>query len=433
MNLRIRQRLQTLDLFAARGIDAHTRKGMWALWMDNLFASISGAFLATYVSLFAIALGATNTQIGALSSVPSLLGMIAPLPGAQLVERWGNRRRVVVTVWTVARTLSAGLVLLPLFFSGDAAIYAVIALWSLRSGLANLAHPAWVSLAGDVIPADRRGRFFSSRNISMALCSMIFVPIAGLMIDWVGEPQGYQWAFGFSALFGFAALYYYAQIPEAVRPRAPKIPPAQTLARFWRTLTGNRTFMFFTLISMWWNFALQLGGPFFNVFQVKELNTTVSMMGWLGMALDIMTIAGQWFWGRIADWRGSRWALAVCTLIIPALPFIWFFLSKPWHAIFVRIPSGFLWAGFNLASFNLQLELSDPEERTQSAATYTTLVGLANILGPLVGGQIIDRWGYYLDFALSGVGRLIGAGLFLLLLRPFARRPQQTLGSSANL
>jgi len=424
MLVRVRQRLRTLDLFAVRGVDLRTRKGMWALWMDNLFASISGAFLLTYVSLFAIALGATNTQIGALSSVPNLLGMLAPLPGAQLAEHWGSRRRVVVVVWALARALSAGLVVLPWFLAGDAAIYAVIALWSLRSGLANLAHPAWVSLAGEVIPDDRRGRFFSSRNIAAALCSMVFVPLAGVLIEWIGEPAGYQWAFGLSAVFGFAALYYYAQIPETIPPRQPRARATRTLALFWRALTANRVFLFFTLISMGWNFSLQLAGPFFNVFQVKQLGTSVSTMGWLGMALDLMTVVGQWFWGRVVDRRGSRWALAVCSLFIPILPFIWFFLSKPWHAVLVRIPSGFLWSGFNLASFNLQLELSTPQERTQAAAAYTTLIGLANILGPLVGGVIVDRWGYYLDFSLSGVGRLLMAVMFLWLLKPFASRPK---------
>jgi MFS family permease len=85
-----------------------------------------------------------------------------------------------------------------------------------------------------------------------------------------------------------------------------------------------------------------------------------------------------------------------------------------------------LWAGFNLASFNLQLELADPERRTQAAAGYTTLVGFANIIGPIVGGNVIDRLGYYWDFSLSGLGRLLSGILFVLLLKPFVRRSRST-------
>jgi MFS family permease len=430
MKIRIRQRLQTLDLFATRGIARHYRKGMRAFWLDSVFASISGAFLLTYVPLYALAFGATNTQIGSLSSTASLLSMLAPIPGAQLTEKWGSRRKVVTAVWSVVRSLSFLLLLIPFFVSGQAAILAVIVLWSLRAGLANLAHPAWVSLSGDIIPPERRGRFFSSRNMAMALCSMAFVPLAGQIIDWAGEPQGYQWSFGLSALFGYAALYFYAQIPESTLATSQKTKRDKLHTTFKQAFVGNRTFLLFTLIAMLWNFSLQLGGPFFSVFQVKELGTTPGTMGWLSMVMSVTGLIGQFFWGRIVDRRNSRWVLAACALSIPILPFIWYFLSKPWHAVFVRIPSGFLWAGFNLASFNLQLELSDPKRRTQAAAGYTTLIGLANIVGPIIGSTIVDTRGYYWDFALSGLGRLVGGILFVLLLKPFAHLSRSTRTSN---
>jgi len=421
MRIRVKQRLQNLDLFATRGTAPHYRKGMRAFWLDSVFSSISGAFLLTYIPLYALAFGATNAQIGSLSSTASLFSMLAPLPGAQLTEKWGSRRRVVIAVWSVVRSLVLLLVLVPFFLSGQAAILAVIVLWSLRAGLANLAHPAWVSLSGDIIPPERRGRFFSSRNMAMALCSMAFVPLAGQIIDWAGDLQGYQWSFGLSALFGFAALIFYAQIPDPAAANAKKTKRDKLHFTFRQAFAGNRTFLLFTLIAMLWNFSLQLGGPFFSVFQVKELGTTPGTMGWLSMAMSVTGLIGQFLWGRIVDRRSSRWVLAACALSIPILPFLWYFMSKPWHAILIRIPSGFLWAGFELASFNLQLELSDPQRRTQATAGYMTLIGLANIVGPIVGGYVVDHLGYYWDFALSGLGRLLGGILFVLLLKPFVR------------
>jgi len=93
---RIRGSFARLDLFGLRGAEPRYHKGMRVLWLDNVIASISGAFLLTYVSLYALALGASNSQIGTLSSAASLMGMIAPIPGAQLARSWGSRRRVVV-------------------------------------------------------------------------------------------------------------------------------------------------------------------------------------------------------------------------------------------------------------------------------------------------------------------------------------------------
>ncbi len=428
---RIRQGVERLDLFGLRGADPKRHQGMRSLWLDNVLASISGAFVQTYVSLYALALGASNAQIGTLSSAASMMGMLAPIPGAQLAERWGSRRRVVVRVWLVARTLGLSLLALPFFLHGDAAVYAIIAIWALRAGLANLAHPAWVSLSADVIPADRRGRFFSSRNIAMALCSMIFVPVAGQFIDWIGTPQGYQWSFGISAIFGYAALIFYSRIPET----APAASVGQRKQRgvFWRALLDNRTFLLYTLVMMLWNLSIQIGGPFFQVFQVKELGSSTGMVGLMSMVMSMARVVGQRFWGQIADRRGPRWVMTMCALGIPVVPWVWASITRPWHVAFMAIPGGFLWAGFELASFNVLLELPGERERTQATAAYTTLVNLAMVVGPLAGGWLVDRIGYRWDFVLSGCGRLTAGLLLIWLLRPFQREThiQQTLGEDA--
>ena len=418
---RLQQRWDELDILATHDVEPRYRKGMRGFWLDAFFASISGAFLLAYISLYALALGATNAQIGALSSTASLLATLAPIPGAQLTERYGNRRRLVLGVWLVVRSISVLLVFIPFFLRGQAAIYAVITIWALRGGLGNLAHPAWVSLAGDIIPAESRGRYFSRRAMAMAAASLIFVPLAGQLIQWGGTPAGYQWSFGVSACFGFLALHFYHQIPEP----APKATPSTQGRGNWlamgKALITSRTFLFFVLIEMIWNLGVQVGGPYFTVYQVKKLNTTPAMIGLIETAGAVMAVIGQWFWGRVIDRRGARWVLTVCALTIPVLPFIWFVMRQAWHALFMRVPSGFLWAGFELADFNLLLELPGQEKRTQATAFYTTLVGIASIVGPLAGSVIVDRLGYFWDFGVSGVMRLVAAILFVLLLRPFRR------------
>jgi MFS family permease len=345
------------------------------------------------------------------------MGMIAPIPGAQLAQRWDSRRRVVVVVWAIVRTLSLFLLAIPFFLRGDAAIYAIITIWALRAGLANLAHPAWVSLSGDLVPQDRRGRFFSSRNMATALCSMLFVPLAGQLIDWIGVPQGYQWSFGLSALFGYAALYFYSRIPEPVQ--ASESAQHQKRGTFWRSLLDNRIFLFFTLIMMLWNFSIQIGGPFFRVFQVKVLGSSTGMVGLMSMLMSLTRIVGQRFWGRIVDRRGSRWVMTICALGIPVVPWVWAVIAKPWHVVFMSLPGGFLWAGFDLASFNILLDLPRDQERTQATAAYTTLVNVSMVVGPIVGGWLVDRIGYRWDFFFSGLGRLTAGLLLLWLLRSF--------------
>jgi predicted MFS family arabinose efflux permease len=75
-----------------------------------------------------------------------------------------------------------------------------------------------------------------------------------------------------------------------------------------------------------------------------------------------------------------------------------------------------------------------PEEshRTSSAALNTTVVRMANMVAPLVGDWVIRRWSYEVDFAVSGVGRLIAALLFVLVLRPFKKTATSRVKSEAE-
>ena len=420
----IRRLLRDLDLFATDGVPRRHHKGMKMFWWDGLLATISAAFVDTYVSLYALALGATSTQIGTLASASSFLGALTPLPGAALVQKLGRRKPLIVWISAFLRSLILLAALVPLFFTGYTAVYIVIVLFALRAGLGNLIHPAWVSMTGEVVPLEHRGRYFSSRNMAMALASMLIVPLAGQLIDGIGGIPGYQVSLALAFVVGLASSYAYSRIPE--QPLATD--SQQQRASFWQALRGNRTFLYFTIIMMFWNFGVQVAGTYFTVYQKDVLQSTTRLIGLLTTVTSLTSLIGQRVWGRLIDQRGSRWVMTLCGLIIPNMPFVWMFVTKPWHVAFISVQSGFLWAGFNVASFNLLLELPDQKLRTQASASYATLTNIASIVAPLVGGLIIDHLGYRWDFGVSAILRLSSAIGFLILLKPFGKSKKQDAG-----
>ncbi len=420
----IKERLRHLDLFATDGVPRRYHKGMKMFWWDGLLATISAAFVDTYVSLYALALGATSTQIGTLASASSFLGALTPLPGAALVQKLGRRKPLIVWVSAFLRTLILLAALVPLFFTGYTAVYIVIGLFALRAGLGNLLHPAWVSMTGEVVPLQHRGRYFSTRNIAMALASMLIVPLAGQLIDGLGGIPGYQVSLALAFIVGLTSSYAYSRIPEQ-----PLTTDSQTQhASLWQALRNDRTFLYFTIIMMFWTFGVQVAGTYFTVYQKDVLQSTTRLIGLLTTVTSLTSLIGQRVWGRLIDQHGSRWVMTLCGLIIPNMPFAWIFVTEPWHVIFISLQSGFLWAGFNVASFNLLLELPDQKLRTQASASYATLTNIASIVAPLVGGLVIDTLGYHWTFGLSGTLRLLSAIAFLLLLKPFGRGTRQDTG-----
>jgi DHA1 family multidrug resistance protein-like MFS transporter len=140
----------------------------------------------------------------------------------------------------------------------------------------------------------------------------------------------------------------------------------------------------------------------------------------LAAVQNLTALPGQVLYGRWLDQRGLKWTYRVSGLLIPLLPWMWLLATGPWGILPVRIGTGFLYAGYNLANFNMLLLVTPRVHRTRHIALYRTIVQSAAAVAPLLGGLIVDRFGFAPVFVISGIGRLLS---MLLLLR-FVREPQ---------
>ena len=159
-------------------------------WLDGLFSGISGSFYGSFVPLFALAYGATNTQLGQLSGIANLCGLIALLPGAQAGTRAGGRRKAMVLLvgGVIGRALLLAWFVLPFaVHDPGAAVTVIIAVNAAITFCNNFASPAWTAIVADIIPPAIRGRFFSHRNFAGNLPALLVVPLAGLLIQEIGR------------------------------------------------------------------------------------------------------------------------------------------------------------------------------------------------------------------------------------------------------
>lgn len=416
----LRHGLHHADIFVTRDVQPSYRRGMQVFWWYGVLIALAAAFVDSYVTLYILALGATKLQIGTLASIASFLTMLAPLLGAQWVARWGKRKPVFMISLAMQFLILLLAVLAPVIISGPALVSVLIGIMALRSGVSSIGSPAWTSLAGDIVPIEYRGRYFSSRKTIMSVVTMVTVPVAGQIIDRTATPWGYQITFGIAIGVAMAAVFLYGHIPEPESVEGKHRENVWTAMR--QALLANPTFLRFTLLIAFWNLSVQLAAPYLSVFQIEELTSSPGIIGVLGTVSALTDVIGRQVFGRVIDRRGPRWTFSLCALLIPILPLLWIPLTRPWQAIFVMIPNGFLWAGFDASNFNLQLELSDARHRTQAVAAHSSLNSVATIVGPLLGAKFIEELGYDWDFVLSGFGRWVAAGLFILLLRPFARQ-----------
>jgi predicted MFS family arabinose efflux permease len=294
--------------------------------------------------------------------------------------------------------------------------------------------PAWASLTADIVPLKWRGRFFASRNIAVGLVKIPLIYLVGLLITHTsspGNPVGYQLALGLAFVIGLAATVSYAIIRE------PDSSPAQAKGRaswksFAQHLRAHPEFLAFCATAALWNFSIRLAGPFFSVYLVKGLEATPEIVGLLSTISTLTALPGQRFFGTLADRWGAHKVQLVTGLIIPLLPLGWALTRSTWHTVPIHIVGGFLWAGYNLASFNMLLAITPEDLRPRYTALYQLVVMMALTVGPALGGVVVEQWGYYTVFILSGIGRLAAALLFASQGYRFDRQPEATNDAPPN-
>jgi MFS family permease len=410
------------DEFIAGPVDSEEadpsgRPNRRLLWLDGLISNISESFVTSFVNPFAMALGATNGQIGLLSAVTNLASALGLLPGARLSERSGQRKRIVVLTGGLAgRLLLIGVAALPLLLGSPAVIYAVVALFALRAFFNQLGYPAWSALVADLAPKSIRGRYLGARNIGLAVAALIFTPVAGRLIQGVGGVKGYQASLVIAALVGLCATAVFARIRES-RSASPTTHPHGESIRDLRAILGYRPFVAFTVVALIWNLALMIAGPFFSVYLVRTLHGTPIQIGILAADYSVGNILGQRLWGRLNDRHGPAWVMRLSGLLIPFVPLAWSVAPGPWWLIPVEFTSGFMWAGYLLANFNLLLSLAPEAQRERFVALYQTVVFSAAFVGPLIGAALADTIQIPRLMWISSAGRMIAALAFLRLFR----------------
>jgi MFS family permease len=413
---------------AQRAFRLFTWGGEWALplsgqikhnlywfFFDGLFASASDNIIITFVTLYILALGGTRGQVGLMSSLSSLCAALMLFVGAVLVERFGHRKEITILFGGgMARLAILVMALLPLMLKGQAIVWVAILLSVTRDSFGNLAFPAWMSVTADIVPMEGRGRFFGSRNFIMGVTGMMAILIVGEFITQIPIPLGYQIAFGLAFAFGMLSTFSFSHLRDPKGSIAPmRIAGSFSPRTMLQELKGHPTFLALGLIMAFWNFSLNIAGPFFNIYMVSNLKFTASMVGITSIVSTVASLLIQRRVGRLSDHWGPRKVQLISMLLIPIMPFAWIFVTQFWHVILLNSFSGAMWGAFNLASFNFLLSLTPDKQRARFSAIYQILVMLALAGGAAIGAWVVTQWGYQLIFGLSAIGRLTATILFI--------------------
>jgi len=404
--------------YPTQGTTPQQRRAMRLIWWDGILASASGAFYSEFVVLYLLALGATSTVIGLRASINSAVSLAAPLIGAWLVARTRQRKMwVLAGPGGVARLCLLLIGLVPFVVSGQAAVVLFVGLMALQSLTASVGMPAWSSLLGDLVPLRIRGRYLGSKMMFNNIAVMVTLPLAGWLVSEIGALGGFQTVWLLAAVVGFAATSMYWRVPEPEAGTSGSTESGGGMGAGFRHLRHDRRFALFCGINFAWSLGIQLAAPFFTVHMAETLGFASDTIAYLATVTTAANVLALRYAGALVDRYGAVKMTAISMLLVPLMPLMWIVGRTPLHIGLIKVYAFLAWAGFRVAATPLLLSLAPDEYRSQYVAIFSTVTGLANVLGPLPATWLYGRFGFTSNLLASAGGRLFAGLLFLWLMR----------------
>jgi MFS family permease len=392
------------DLTAeGRGAGAVGPVTMILLGVGSLGLQVFWAFNTGTMPLFLK--GYTSSKLY-ISLVLSLAGVsacvVGPLIGYlsdRTPARFGRRAPYVV-----AGMLAAALCLLAL--PQALALATVAALSVVMYCAVGLAQTPYYSLLPDVTPAEQRGTALGVMNLLGSLGIIGYFGVSAAL--W--EKHQYVVFTLVAAVLVGALLAPVAFIRE---PAAAPPPTKGGLRAHLRSVRGETpVLMYFAVSSCCW-LGYWIAVTFFTLFIVEELGVSEGSSQYAPMVFGLSATVATLPLGILGDRVGRKrlfgWTLAIWVVVMMGLSLAQTFTQALLAAALAGIP----FAALMTVGYALMLDLI-PKARTAEFLGLNAIpVAVPQVIGPILGGILIDTFGYRSIFPAAACTQLLA----LLLLR----------------
>jgi MFS family permease len=419
------------------------------------FSSTSGA----PITLFAQALDATPFQFGLLSAMPFLATLLCSLPSSVLIDKTGYRRPIFFVTHYAHRLMWVPIALIPLWLhthlgveSHQAGMVLFLLMVFMNYCGQAIGGPGWFGWVADIVPDRLRGRYFTRRRSWGIITAIPAAVITGILLDrlqsggrMVDSGQTLRWCgyiFIVAAGFGLLDIFMHQFIPDV-----PARPHGSSLLGIFARPLHNRQFLLFAGFTGTMTFAVSFMGQFATLYLIEKLkinNTQVQLILLVAPSLAQLLVLSAW--GKAVDRLGRKPVLIVASLGFVPVGLGWILMNTGavWLGYVLGAVGAALFAGIEVANFNIVLEFAGTDEKEgTSGTTYFAVNNVINNIAGCLGGlssgliaQSLKDWqwqigivgiapiGFYeVLFALSSLVRLLAVVIFLPRLHEPEARP----------
>lgn len=384
--------------------------------IDAIGVSISNV-AAPFLPVFLTRLGASNFQVGLLSSMPGMTGLILAI----FVGRFLQSRKNIIPSYSLSRLMVilcyALTGILTLAISEKFAIIATLAIWAFATIPQTALAVAFSVVMNNVAGPTGRYALLSRRWTIFGLTGVVGTFIVTRLIDLIDFPVNYAIMFLVLSLGGFVSFYFSSKItlPDQVPPPILRdVSPRKGFQNLLALLKENPAFLSFSSKRFVYFSAITLGAPIMPLFLVHDVHATDGQIGTVNMALTSVMLAGYFLWPRVSLKRSGRFVLLATTLGAALYPALSAATPRIELIILYAGIAGFFQGGLDLVFFDELMKTVPAEYSATFVSISQSMQYLSMIIAPLLGTWIAGYIGLGGALWLSAGLRLLGFLLFLM-------------------
>ncbi|MBC7320719.1 MFS transporter [bacterium] len=390
------------------------------LYGEIAFIGILNGTIGTYLGIFAIRLGASNTLIGLMSSLPALITVLLMYPASQLVNIWKDKIEINKWTFLFTRILYLPLAFVPYLPYPPLFILLIVTLLAIPATSANIAFNVMFI---DLIPSYLRAAILSNRNMLLMFIQTFTSTLVGYLLDRTKFPVNFQIVMFIGFIASMASLYlmtFLKPIRKVPREERVSIDWRRIIFSIWtqfRDIIGifreDQSFKRFQFATFVFYLGLYIPMPLFGIRMVRELNFSNFVIGLTSTSSGLAMALSYLFWNRVGRRVGVRNALFWSNIGIAVYPFIFIMLKGPSEIISLSALGGFFSAGFSIFMYMALLIFLPPEKRAEYLAINGIISNISLTVGPVIGTQLSNIVGISPVFFIGTAVRIIGTYLYL--------------------
>ncbi len=378
---------------------------------------------APFLPVFLARLGASNFQVGLLTSMPGVTGVLL----AFFVGRFLQTRRKIVPWFSLSRLMVlscyalTGLVTMIIPRSG--VVLSTLVIWAFATLPQTALSVCFTVVMNAVAGPDGRYALLSSRWAILGITSFTATFILTEFLDRIAFPLNYEIMFIGLSLGALISFYFSSRIslPEQTPP--PLAVAKSTREAVQNTLTLLRQQPDFVAISLKrfvYLSAVALAAPILPLYFVRVVKASDGNIGLINMTYTFFLLGGYILWPRVSRQRGGRFVLLATTLGMVLYPLLVATTRNVYLVVLFAAIAGFFQGGLDLSFFDEYMKTIPDEYSAILVSLEQSIQYLSVLASPLVGTYLANYIG--LGGALWVSAGLRTAG-FLLFLMPKKKQP----------